>query len=124
MDFGVPADHKVKLKACKKYDKYLTLARELKEKLWNIKVTLIPVEIRLGKRTGELGNKSKSGENPNNSIAKTVQNTTKCPGEAKTLCHSDSCKKPLANTCEKNSQKSKIICAYQKPSHLLDGIYF
>ena len=30
MDFAVPADHKVKLKESEKRDKYLDLARELK----------------------------------------------------------------------------------------------
>ena len=44
VDFDVPADHRVKFKESKKKDKYLDLARELK-KLWNIKVTVIPVVI-------------------------------------------------------------------------------
>ena len=44
MDFAVPADHKIKLKKCEKKDKYLDLARELK-KLWNMKVTIVPVVI-------------------------------------------------------------------------------
>ena len=30
VDFAVPADHRIKLKECKKKDKYLDLARELK----------------------------------------------------------------------------------------------
>ena len=38
------ADHRIKLKECEKRDKYLDLARELK-KLWNIKVTIIPIVI-------------------------------------------------------------------------------
>ena len=42
MDFAVPADHWVKLKESKKWDKYLDLAMELK-KLWNIKV--LPIMI-------------------------------------------------------------------------------
>ena len=42
MDFAVPADHKVKLKETETRDKYLNLAKEL-EKLWNMKVTVIPV---------------------------------------------------------------------------------
>ena len=41
---AVPADHRIKLKECEKKDKYLDLARELK-KLWNMKVTVIPVVI-------------------------------------------------------------------------------
>ena len=43
-DFAVPADHRIKLKECEKRDKYLDLARELK-KLWNMKVTIIPIVI-------------------------------------------------------------------------------
>ena len=33
---NVPADHRIKLKECEKKDKYLDLARELKN-LWNMK---------------------------------------------------------------------------------------
>ena len=44
VDFAVLADHRIKLKECEKRDKYLDLARELK-KLWNTKVTIIPVVI-------------------------------------------------------------------------------
>ena len=41
----VPADHKINLKECeKKKDKYLDLAREL-QKLWNMKVTIVPIVI-------------------------------------------------------------------------------
>ena len=44
MDFTVPANHRVKLKVSEKKDKYLDLARELKN-LWNMKVTFIPTLI-------------------------------------------------------------------------------
>ena len=44
VNFAVPADHRIKLKECEKKDKYLDLARELK-KLWNMKVTIIPIVI-------------------------------------------------------------------------------
>ena len=44
MDFAVLADHGIKLKESEKKDKYLDLARELK-KLWNMKVTIIPIVI-------------------------------------------------------------------------------
>ena len=44
VNFAVPADHRIKLKECEKKDKFLNLARELK-KLWNMKVTIIPVVI-------------------------------------------------------------------------------
>ena len=42
VDFAVPADHRINLK--EKKDKYLDLARELK-KLWNMKVTIVPIVI-------------------------------------------------------------------------------
>ena len=44
IDFAVPADHRIKLKECKKKNNYLDLARELK-KLWDIKVTIVPIVI-------------------------------------------------------------------------------
>ena len=45
VDFAVPANHGVKLKENEKKHKYLDLARKLKKKLWNIKVTIIPIGI-------------------------------------------------------------------------------
>ena len=42
VDFAVPTDRRIKLKDCEKKDKYLDLARGLK-KLWNIKVTIVPI---------------------------------------------------------------------------------
>ena len=44
VDIAVSADHRVKLKESKKKDKFLDLARKLK-KLWNMKVTVIPIVI-------------------------------------------------------------------------------
>ena len=44
VDFAVSADHRIKLKECEKRNKYLDLARELKN-LWNMKVTIIPIVI-------------------------------------------------------------------------------
>ena len=44
VDFAVPAEHRVKLKESENKDKYLDLAREMC-KLWNIKVTVIPILI-------------------------------------------------------------------------------
>ena len=44
MDVAVPADHRIKLKECEKKNKYLNLARELKQ-LWNMKVTIILIVI-------------------------------------------------------------------------------
>ena len=44
VNFAILADHRIKLKESEKKDKYLNLARELK-KLWNMKVTIIPIVI-------------------------------------------------------------------------------
>ena len=44
VDFAFPADHRVKLKEYEKRDKYLDLARELKN-LWIMKVTIIQIVI-------------------------------------------------------------------------------
>ena len=44
VDFAVSADHSITLKESEKKNKYLDLAREL-QKLWNIKVTIIPIVI-------------------------------------------------------------------------------
>ena len=44
VNFAVPEDHRIKLKECEKRDKYLDHARKLK-KLWNMKVTIIPIVI-------------------------------------------------------------------------------
>ena len=54
-DFGVPADHRVKLEEYEKRDKYLNLVWKLK-KLWNVKVTIIPIVI------GDLGTVTKGLE--------------------------------------------------------------
>ena len=44
VDFAVPADRSIKLKECEKKDKYLDLAREMKN-LWDMQVTIIPIVI-------------------------------------------------------------------------------
>ena len=44
VDFAVPADHRINLKECEKKDKYLDLARELKN-LWNMEVAIVPIVI-------------------------------------------------------------------------------
>ena len=44
VDFTVPADHRIKLKEYEKRDKFIDLAREMKN-LWNMKVTIIPIVI-------------------------------------------------------------------------------
>ena len=84
VDFAVPADNRVKLKRSEKRDKYLDLARELK-KLWNMKVTMIPIVIdalvnrhqRISIRTGGLANNRTSGDRPNYCIIEIGQNTEK-----------------------------------------------
>ena len=44
VDFTIPAEHRIKLKESEKRDMYIDLARILK-KLWNMKVTIIPIVI-------------------------------------------------------------------------------
>ena len=48
VNFGVPADHRIKLKEIETKDMYLDLDREMKKKnkLWNMKVTIIATVIR------------------------------------------------------------------------------
>ena len=45
VDFAIPPDLRIKLKECEKKDKYRELTRELKKKLWNMKVSIVPIEI-------------------------------------------------------------------------------
>ena len=42
MNFAIPADDIVKIKESEKMEKYLHLAKKLKN-LWNIKVTVMPI---------------------------------------------------------------------------------
>ena len=82
VDFPVPADHKVKLKESKKKNKYVDAAKELK-KLWNMKVTVIPIVIyALGSVT-----KGLVQEVENLEITRWVETikTTALLGSAKTL---------------------------------------
>ena len=89
MDFVVPADRRVKLIESEKGDKQLDFARNWKKnKLWDMKVTVILIIIvalgivtkRINTGTGELGNKTRSGNHPNYSIIEIGQNTEKSPG--------------------------------------------
>ena len=85
VDFDVPANHRVKLKESKKKDKYLDLARELKE-LWNMKVMIIPIVIgALGTVTEGIGKNMMSGDYPNNYIIEIGQNTEEDPGDLRRL---------------------------------------
>ena len=55
MDFAVPADQRVKLKESEKKDKSLDIFRELKKRLLDMKVMVIPIVINaLGTVTKEL----------------------------------------------------------------------
>ena len=76
-DLAVPADHRIKLKESKKTNKHLNLAWEF-QKLWNMKVTVIPIVIdSLGTdnkgllkgvkdfETRGLGNKRTGRDHPN-----------------------------------------------------------
>ena len=65
---------------------------------------------RVDKGTGGLGNKWTSGDHPNDSIIKMVNNTEKSPGDMTGTCrHSNSNEKSSANARMKNSRKCKII---------------
>ena len=105
----VPADHRIKLKECEKKDKYLDLARELK-KLWNIKVTIIPIVIgAFGTVTKELLKGLEDLEVGRQ--VETIQTTTLLRTARilrrvlETCCHSDSSEKPSANADVKNSNE-------------------
>ena len=45
VDFAVPVDYSVNIKESKKIDKYFYVTRELKNKLWNMRVKVIPVMV-------------------------------------------------------------------------------
>ena len=89
MNFAVPVHHKVRIKEKEKIDKYLDLARELK----NIKVAVIYVIVgALGmipkywkKETGRTGDQRKNGAHPDHSIVKISKNTWKSPGDLSRL---------------------------------------
>ena len=85
-DFAVPADYRVKLKESEMIEKYLYLARELKNTNGNWKwgwCQLILVRLaqspRIGTRTWGLRNKRSSGDHPNYRIVEIGHNTKKSP---------------------------------------------
>ena len=111
VDFAVPADHRVKLKESEKMEKYLDLIWEMK-KLWNMKVTIIPIVI------GAFGTVTKG-------LIKRLEDLKKQkewrPSKllhywerpeywevswrlGDTCCLSDSCERPSASANVKNSQ--------------------
>ena len=108
MDFAVPADHKIKLKESEKKDNYLDLARELK-KMWNIKVTIIPIMI------GSFGTVTKGLLKGLEDLevggwveiiqATALLRTARILRRVlETCCHSNSSEKSSAKTYVKNSQ--------------------
>ena len=113
MDFAVPADHRVKLKENEKKDKYLDLAWELK-KLWNMKMTFIPVVIgALGTVTEGLVKGLEDLEIRGRVETIQLQHCWDRPEYweaywrlAGTCSHSNSSEKPSANAGLKNSKRS------------------
>ena len=114
MDFTLPADHRIKLKESEKKDKYLDLARELR-KLWNMKVTIIPIVIAafgtvtkgLLKELEDLEYKWRPSK---------LQHYWELPEYweesgrlEETCCHSNSNEKPSAKNDVKNSLRVNII---------------
>ena len=95
VDISVPADHRIKLKEWEKKDKYVDLARELKN-LWNMKVAIIPIVI------GAFGTVTKGLLKGLEDLeirgrAETIhQNTEKSPGDLRRLA--------VTQTPVKNSQ--------------------
>ena len=81
VDFAIPKDHRVKLKESKEINTSTLL--ESRKKLWNIKVTIVPIVIGvhgtipegLVKGLARLGNKKTSRDHPDYSIIKIGQNT-------------------------------------------------
>ena len=81
INFAVSANHIINLKECEKKDKFLDLARELK-KLWNRKVTIVPIVIGsfgtitegLLKGLEDLEFGGKGWDYPNDNIAENGQN--------------------------------------------------
>ena len=92
MGFAVPDDRIIKLKESEKKNKYFNLAMELK-KLWNMKMTIIPIVIGAFGRVSkgllkgledlEVGGRVK--KKPNYSIIENGQNIEKSPGDLRRL---------------------------------------
>ena len=89
---AVPAYHRINLKESGKKDKYLDLTRELK-KLWNMKVTIVPIVIGalctitkgLLKGLEGLGSWRTGRDYSNDSTAKNGQNRETSPGDLRRL---------------------------------------
>ena len=88
VDFAVPADHRVKLKESEKNDKYLELARELKNTIEHASDDGTSLNLfswynhqRRDSRTGGHGNKKTRGDQSNYSIIEIGHTTETCPGD-------------------------------------------
>ena len=101
-------DHRINLKECEKKDKFLDLARELK-KLWNMKVTIVPIVI------GALGTINKGllksledlevgGRVETIQMTALLRTAKILKRVLKTCCHSNPREKPSADTDVKNSK--------------------
>ena len=91
VNFAVPAIYGQKIEESEKRDKYLDLARELKE-LGNMRVTVIPIVIGVlvtvreaRKKVRRVGNRKMSRDNPNYNIAEINQNTEESPVDLRKL---------------------------------------
>ena len=113
VNFAVPADHRIKLKECEKKDKYHNFARELK-KLWNIKVTIIPIAIcafgtitkGLLKGLEDLKVGWREETIRMTALPEKGQNTEKSPGDIRRFADTQTpVKKTSANTDVKNSKR-------------------
>ena len=109
VNFAIPSDERVKLKESKKRDKYLDLARELKKKLWNMKVIVIPIVIGV---YGTVTKQLVPGLEDLDIRRVEINQTTALLRSARilgrvleTCCLSSSYEKPSANTGVKNPQK-------------------
>ena len=85
MDFTVPAEQRAKMKENKR-NKYLEFDRARK-KLWDIKVTVIPVIYlkRYGKGARRVENQRTCRDHPNYSSVNIGQNSEKSPGDWRRL---------------------------------------
>ena len=90
VDFAVLADHRVKLKESEERDWNINFARELKQQLWNMKVTVIPVIIEHPEQSPKEWYRDwktwKSEDNlRSSSIIKVSPNTERSPGNERWL---------------------------------------
>ena len=92
IDIAVPADHRIKLKECEKMNKYLDLARELKNTVeqagdndTNCNWCFWYSDERITKGTGRIGSWRTSGDHPNYYVIENGQNTEKSTGSLRRL---------------------------------------